>query len=811
MNNVKAWILVFVFAINIFFAIGAPLSDREFSGRVTEKWSGKPINGVSVYLPDFRMGTFTDEAGRFTLKRVPASKTVVFVGLVGYRNLIETIDLSVVKEKNFEMEYTATELNEVVVTGLSKPAEQKRTPAPIVVISNEELREKASSNIIDALSALPGVSQVTTGAAISKPVIRGLGYNRVVVINDGVRQEGQQWGDEHGIEIDGNAVHRVEILKGPASLVYGSDAMAGVVNLISSPNLPEGKIAANLSSEYQSNNGLRAFSFDLSGNKKGIVWDARYSKKQAHAYKNRYDGYVYNSGFRENAFSGMVGLNKSWGFSNLKLSLYHLNPGIVEGERDSLTGKFVKPVISDNGEVAEALVNNSDNLSYKPHIPFQQIYHYKAVWENKLSLPNQSTLGVNIGFQQNQRKEFADFEHPKDYELFFLLNTLSYDIRYNAPGDKFLNFSLGVNGMSQSSENRGVEFLIPEYNLFDAGLFSIVKKRVGPVDISGGLRFDSRSQNACELYLDAEGAKVSSATEGAVRRFPAFDTRFSGWSGSLGATWQISRSFYTKLNLSRGFRAPNVSELGANGVHEGTIRYETGDPNLKPESSLQFDYTLGYNTEHISAEINLFANKIQNYIYLRKLSNMVGTDSIVDNYSVFRYVSGDAVLRGGEFRFDIHPHPYDWLHFENSFSYVEGIQTSQPDSTRNLPLIPAPKWIVSLKAESQRMGKYLRNAYLKIESENYFLQNRFYSAFGTESRTPGYSLLNLGFGSELAYRGRELFSIFVSANNLLDVAYQNHLSRLKYAAVNNVTGRQGVYNMGRNISLKIVIPIHISK
>ena len=177
------------------------------------------------------------------------------------------------------MEYAATEINEVVITGLSKSTEQKRTPTPITVVPRLVLLQSASTNIIDALSTQPGISQITTGTGISKPVIRGLGYNRVVVVNDGTRQEGQQWGDEHGIEIDEYSVDKVEILKGPASLAYGSDALAGVINMLSAPTLPEGKIAANLAANYQSNNGLIGFSAAIAGNHHGMVWDIRYSHK----------------------------------------------------------------------------------------------------------------------------------------------------------------------------------------------------------------------------------------------------------------------------------------------------------------------------------------------------------------------------------------------------------------------------------------------------------------------------------------------------------------------------------------------------
>ena len=189
------------------------------------------------------------------------------------------------------------ELKQVVVTGPTGAVKMEDMSMPAAVVGRNDLRMAAATNIVDAVSKLPGISQVTTGGGISKPVIRGLGYNRVVVVADGVRQEGQQWGDEHGVEIDDNAVSSVEVLKGPASLLYGSDALAGVMKLNTDPVVPLNKMRLNINTEYQTNNGLFNYSLNYGGNKQGLSWNMRYSEKMAHAYKNSVDSYVPNSQF----------------------------------------------------------------------------------------------------------------------------------------------------------------------------------------------------------------------------------------------------------------------------------------------------------------------------------------------------------------------------------------------------------------------------------------------------------------------------------------------------------------------------------
>jgi iron complex outermembrane recepter protein len=803
---------IYIILFAIVATINLPAENAESShtslrGRITDL-KGEPIVGAGVYFPDMKAGTVTDTAGNYLVDNLPRRTLLIQINAIGFKMIAQNIDLKTTTRKDVVMTESVVEMNEVVVTGQSGVTQTIKMPTPMTIITQKELQQKSSTNIIDAISSQPGISQITTGGGISKPVIRGLGYNRVVVVNDGVRQEGQQWGDEHGIEIDENEVSRVEILKGPASLMYGSDAMAGVISFFSAPILSQGKMQVNALANYQTNNGLMAYSLNFAGHKKAFVWDFRYSNKQAHAYQNKTDGYVYNSGFRENALSGLLGISSWWGYSHLTLSTYQLTPGIVEGDRDSLTGQFIKPIVLSNGTEGEALATHNDYMSYKHQMPYQQVKHYKAVWNNNL-LIGDGSLKTTLGYQQNRRQEFADVLTPTNYGLYFQLHTLNYDVHYLMPEKNGFELSFGTNGMYQNSLNKGTEFLVPEYSLFDAGLFIIAKKSFDKLNISGGLRYDKRFENGDALYLTPDGEKTTATNPNSVLRFSAFSSKFSGFSGSVGATYQLSEKWNTKLNLSRGFRAPNISELGSNGVHEGTLRYENGDPNLKPESSLQLDYELGYVTEHVSAKLNLFANNITNYIFSRKLSNKAGNDSIADGVPAYKFDSGNAQLLGGEFSVDIHPHPLDWLHFENSFSYVQAQLKNQPDSTKYLPFTPPAKWTSDIRVDIDNVNSCLKNGFVSVGLEHYFEQDKIYAAYNTETTTPAYTLLNASVGADIVVNKRTFCSLYVSGTNLTDIAYQSHLSRLKYAPENNLTGQTGVYNMGRNISLKLVVPVSL--
>jgi len=804
----KILILLISFVVTLSHAAEVnPDSQTDLAGKITDN-KGELLIGVSIYLPELKTGAITNADGIYKISNLPKRTILVQVSAVGYKMIVQNIDLVSTTQKDFVIEEAVVEINSVTVTGQAVATQLTKTPSPVSVVTATQLLRQSSTNIIDALSSQPGISQITTGGGISKPVIRGLGYNRVVVENDGVRQEGQQWGDEHGIEIDENNVNRVEILKGPASLTYGSDAMAGVINLFSAPILPQGSMQLNALANYQTNNGLMAYSLNFAGHKKVFVWDLRASNKQAHAYQNSRDGYVYNSGFSENAVTGLLGISNWWGYSHLTLSYYHLTPGIVEGNRDSLTGKFTKPVILNDGTAGEALAINADFTSYNHQMPYQQVSHYKAVWNNNFLIGDGSLKAI-IGYQQNRRQEFADVLKPNDYGLYFQLHTVTYDVNYQLPEKNGYTVSFGVNGMYQNSLNKGTEFLVPEYRLFDVGGFIIGKKTLGNFDISGGLRFDNRAETGDSLYLNPAGIKTTASDPTATKRFTEFSSNFDGISGSLGASLKINENWITKLNFSRGYRAPNIDELSSNGVHDGTIRYEIGNPKLKSESSLQVDYELGYNTEHVSAKVNLFANSIGNYIFSHKLNSVISGDSIRDGFQTYKFDSGNVQMFGGEVYLDIHPHPWDWLHFENSFSYVSSQLLNQSDSTRYLPFTPPAKWISNLRVDIKSMGKLFKNSFVSFGIEHDFMQDKIYSAFGTETVTPAYTLLNAGIGTDIIWNKHKLFSLFINGTNLADIAYQSHLSRLKYLSVNPVTGQMGVFNMGRNVSFKLIIPVNL--
>ena len=769
------------------------------TGKITDAKTGETLPGASVYLADDKIGAMADASGKYILTDIPSGHHVLEISHTGYGTLVEHLELNRDTQKDFALSSVIVENQGVIVTGVSGATSIRKSPVPVTAIRRSALLQSASSNIIDALSHIPGVSQLSTGPAISKPFIRGLGYNRVVTINEGVRQEGQQWGDEHGVEIDEMSIARAEVLKGPASLMYGSDALAGVINFITNVPVAEGTLNGNILTNYQSNNGLFGINGSMAGNKKGFNWNMYGTYKSAGDYQNKYDGRVLNSRFNEKNFGGYVGINKSWGYSHIVFSRFDQRPGLVEGDRDDATGKFILFA----GSPVERIATEQDLDSRDLFVPQQRVQHNKIISDNSFAI-KKSRLKVNLGYQNNLRQEFGNPENPKEKSLFFDLKTINYNIQWQLPEKKEWHTTVGVNGMRQSNQNKGEEVLIPEYNLFDIGGFVYVQRIFKKTTVSGGIRFDNRSVNSKGLI------------DGSITKFRDFTRSFSNFSGSAGISYEPSDMVTLKANVARGFRAPALAELASNGAHEGTNRYEYGQQNLKSEISLQLDGGIDINYEHFSIGAAVFYNGMTDFIFYRKLESVAGGDSLVlvdgDYINAFKFDQHNARLAGFEASVDIHPHPLDWLHFENTLSFVRGKFDKKIDGSDNLPLIPATRLTSELRASFKKAGKSMQNLYIKAGADKTFKQDNAFTGFDTETNTPGYTLLNAGAGADIInHKKKTVFSIHLGITNITDAAYQNHLSRLKYAAENRVTGRSGVFNTGRNFSIKLNIPLDFAK
>jgi iron complex outermembrane receptor protein len=805
-------------------------------GAITNAQTGAPLSGASVYIPDLKAGVLSDSTGNYRFKNIPAGNYLVEISLIGYGVRLEDVAIRGEVQMDYALTPSRIQLNDITITGVSSAMDQKENPAAVTSVTYRSLLENSSTNVIDAISKVPGVSAMTDGQSISKPVIRGLGYNRVLTINDGVEQVDQAWFDEFGIEADPDAVNRYEILKGPASLAYGSDAIAGVINLIPEQPLPEGQTKGTILFNYQTNNGLINNMVSLAGTQHGIAWSARIDNTMAHAYQDPYDGYALNSQFSNFNFDATLGLHRRWGYTQLHGSYYDMKTGIVDGTRDSATGLMERQVSYadlNGGAPTYVIPTHQEQVSYTPFCINQNIRHTKLVWDNSLSIGEGRVTGI-FSWQKNQRQEINDPTMPNTPDIYYYSNAATYDVRYLSRQIGGFNFSAGINGLYQSSKSLGTLMLIPNYNFFQAGAFVIAQQKIGNKwHLSGGIRFDTRTFNGIDHWVDSTTqAPVAPDDPNAFHEFQGFTSHFSGISFSAGATYDLSDNIYIKANIAQGWRAPNVAECAANGVHDGTVVYEIGDPSLKPETSLEEDLVFGVRSKDVNAELNLFNNSIHNFIYAQGLQSVFGGDSINNSLNaaglgdapVYKYTHGSAELYGGEVSLDIHPDDLRWIQLDAGLSVVYGGLLHAPDSVKYLPFVPPTRITADLRFNVLPQSKDVKNGYIKFgvldcfEQKNVYQQYAIYSGLNTaltpyeyaasRSATAGYVLFNAGIGADIQSKGRTCVQVFVQCNNLFNTAYMDYMSRFKYYPVNYTTDRVGVFNMGRNVSLKLLIPLN---
>lgn len=812
-------------------------AQNHLKGNIKDAHTLQALSNVIVRIPDIKVSSISDSGGNYIFNNIPAGTYLVEAVCTGYENKLETITIKDMLQKDFVLNASVKQLQDVNVTGVIKATDKRKNPVSVISFSYLDILQNTSTNVIDAIANLPGVSAVTSGQSISKPVIRGLSYSRVLTIDDGVTLVDQAWFDEFGIEADANAVNRYEILKGPASLAYGSDAIAGVVNLIPEQPLAEGESKADVLLNYQTNNGLINNMLHVAGTNNGISWSARIDNTMAHAYRNHDDGYVLNSQFSNFNVDATLGIHRKWGYSQLHASYFNLRPGIVDGTRDSATGKLTQvvsyPDVND-GEPFYEVPTAQQERSYTPLVIYQNIGHTKLVWDNNIAVGSGRITGI-FSWQKNKRQEHNDPTIPDVANIYYLSNAFTYDVRYVSSQKQGLTFSAGSNGIYQSSKSLGTLLLIPNYKFFQAGAFAIINQRLGKLNLSGGLRFDARTFNGLDHWVDSTTqAPVKSTDDNAFHEFEGFQSTFKGYSFSIGGAYDVSKNIYLKINIARGWRAPNVAECAANGVHDGTVVYEIGDPNLQPETSLEEDLAFGFMSKDVSFELDAFNNNIHKFIYAQGLQSVFGGDSINNSLNaaglgaapVYKFTEGKADLYGGEVTLNIHPSSLSLIEFNTSFSMVFGGLKNVPDSIQVLPFVPPAKITSNLKFNLKDILRTIKNPYIQIgmlacfQQNNIYLQDALYSGLNTQltpyeyaasrTATEGYLLLNAGAGGNIVAKGKTIFQVFMFCNNLLDKTYMDYMSRFKYLPVNYTTGRVGVFNMGRNFSIKILIPINIA-
>ena len=711
---------------------------QSISGTIQNE-NGQNLEGVNVFIPILNKGTSSNNEGFFLLDNLPPTIIEVHFTMIGYES-----QMKIVKTNSTNLKITLSEsvieMEPIVVSG-GFVNNQDKSAFKISSIEIDDLKFSGSPSLNLVIAKEPGIDIIKMGNSITKPVIRGLTGNRVMILYQGAKTSNQAWGEEHGVFIPEEGIEKVEIIKGPASLLYGSDAMGGIINYIPKRALIEDKRETKISMATFGNSG--GYQASLISQKKRKSWFHTYGLgfQNYGDYKTPNGNYAENSRYTHHYAFGNWGISKNWG--------------------------ILKGIYSSSYTLA-GLIDTVSDKSGDRHLeePWQKVGDHFVTTASTFWVHNWIIQPL-VSYQLNHRKEFedehgheedeSDEEHHNEEEheestpaLDMSLRTSRFDLKSSLKQDSY-DLALGFQGMYQTNTNYADEILVPDAISQDLGLYTFLNKKFGTLQIQVGARGDSRKIEFNENKID-----------------------FLNYTYSAGSTYSLNNQVY-RFNFAKGFRAPNLYELSADRNHHGAHRYEKGNINLESESNIEIDFSIHVHSHHFSMDMAVFNNNIQNYIYLANTGNFEEEDPI------YEHLQTDANLKGGEFGIDFHPHITDHTHFKITYSTVRGENLKENEP---LPMMPADCIKSEMVYEFPLMWDYYKIS-AKTSLDYYFKQNL---VAVNEEQTDSYILSDIGLKVQ---RGSHEFSIHI--DNLLDTEYIPHLSLLK---------ESGIYEPGRSFVFK---------
>jgi iron complex outermembrane receptor protein len=742
MNKIKktgAVIILFIMMASI------TVAQNKITGTVTDNTNNKALSFVNVFLPEQNKGTLTDENGAFELTNLPKGNFKIQFSYVGYKTILKSlVNNTTGMVLNIKMEPAVLQSEEVVVSG-GTYSSQHENAIKIELIKGNEITSIGTPTFTEAIASVPGVDMIAKGTGVAKPVIRGLSMTNILMLNNGVKLENFQFSENHPFIIDEFGIDRVEIIKGPASLLYGSDAVGGVINVIKEKPAPVGKIQGDFNTQYHSNTQGVVTNMGVKGSTESFFWGVRGGIKSHADYKDGNGDYVPNTRFNETSFKANLGLNKSYGLFRLYYDYNRPKLGMCVANAVALT--------TENGR---------DNKIW-----YQDLTNQVISTRNTLFLGNYK-VDLNLNYQMNNRKLQTDTVNTAAFELVDMdMNTFSYELKTYLPSTTQSEYIIGIQGANKTNRNNEApSHVLPDADVNDFSAFGVAQYTFfEKLKAQAGIRYDSRS-----LTTEAETDKE------------AVDNDYGDVSASMGVTYEVNDKLFLRSNLASAFRTPNIAELTENGLH-GTI-YEQGDPDLKSQRNYEADISAHFHSKYVMVDVSGFYNNIKDYIYIAPTADT--TDS---GYEIYRYSQNDADIYGGELSIDILP--FDWLNLNTSYAYLIG----KEDDGDYLPYIPQNKLRFEIKLQKQELA-FLQNSFFKIGG---LLAAKQDNPSIYETETDGYFVLNSGIGTNIQWANQTI-ALSVQANNLLNETYIDHLSTLKSL---------NYYNIGRNISVNLKIPFGI--
>jgi iron complex outermembrane receptor protein len=689
---------------------------------------------------------------------------------------------------------TALELRETVIEHALISNSERSASVAVTTMNREEMLQSNPSSFAETLESIPGVTTNNVGVGIARPVIRGLAGTRIYVADMGLRQEGQQWGNDHGLELDQYGIERVEVIRGPATIVYGPDAMAGVIHILNDLWPEENGFKIDLLSGYKTNNNNFHNSFGIKGLKNNFYFNARISQKEYQDMRVPIDSFTYltfNLPIYEGRLKNTAGLERNasltLGYKTqrskfwVRGSYYYLKQGLFSGAIG----------------VPNAYGLGHENNFKDIELPSQRVGHFKLDAHHVVRLRKNTIWSTDMGYQRNDRLEQSlahlhgvVLSSPSDTAHRFVLETYQFRSTLKRTISAKSKLNLGTTGLYQQNTHQGFEFLLPNFTTLELGAYALLEHTINErLNLNFGLRTDYARVQTEEKRRDIiqQGQLFNEQLSAAS------DRTFANWAAQLGFNYEITHHHILKFNLARAYRFPRAVELSMNGVHHGTFRHEIGNPDLTTETAYQFDLLYEYHTENSLLTITPFVNYYNNFIYLRPTGQF---SPLPDAGQMFRYAQHDALLSGAEVMFQQALGKQFLITAKGQYVHAYNISLG-----RNLPFIPPLE--LSLEPE-WKIGdvKFMKRTFFKPMINYVFAQNL---VDINEKATPGFLLLNADLGFQIL-TGKSLGKfdfpqgvlVNLGIRNILNTPYLKHLSRYRLLEITEP---------GFNFMMTIRVPI----
>lgn len=763
-------------------AAATPARDGIIKGRVTDP-DGHPLQAVNVGLPQINKGAVTDASGRYEIHNIPAGTYTLIFSMIGYSKATLRVEVEAGQTQtiNQVLKKTVLEAETVTVTGSAYASDPLNTAADVDALGGRTKLSEQSASLGATLEDMPGVTNISTGSQVGKPVIRGLSGNRVRVMSDGTPMDFQQFGVRHMPNVDPLLSQRIEVVRGASSVLYGSDALGGAVNVlpnkIPTPTGSHARVVGRVYGSYATNNLERMGALHLQGVHGGFGWTGTLVRRFSGNLRTPSAPTYLESGVSTDPkFTGTLD-HTDFSQLNGQLGLgYTADYGKIDAHytRWSNEQNFLLPDGSGEGQ---RLSNDNLELSgLYSRIP-GVLVHGKFTYTHNMR---------KAGEPGTTRKELND----QTVALNLTIDSYTGRVEIEHSPIGILSGKAGAEYMHQDQNTLGSELLVPPARIDNIGFFAFEEASLGRLKLSAGARFDVRTQREEPTILYMPVPNAASVGDNLRQRYHAF-------SGSVGATYRLTDKLALAANIGRGFRAPSVFELHVDGVHGGVAAYQVGDSNLKEELSLNTDLSLRWRSEKLHAKVTVYRNVIDNYIYLRE------TDQVRDGFAVWNTTQGNAMLLGGDASFQAQP--LSWLQLRGSFETVKG---TNRDADEDLPMLPATKTSGEVRftrallgpAEQLYLGVKVSHSASKNAAGAYEPFSQFDSMpFGTAS-TGAYTLADLNLGFELPLFGHRA-DFTVQVKNLFNETYRDFLDTYKGYALGT----------GRNLIMKVSVPFDVVK